>query len=44
MNRLTPQTGTAFLLSAGQTLTVVDPTGEQVSDFFGVRTTTAASG
>ena len=34
MNRLTPQTGTGFLLPAGQTLTVVDPTGGQVSDFF----------
>ena len=34
MNRLTPQTGTGLLLSAGQTLTVVDPTGGQVSDFF----------
>jgi len=34
VNRLTPQTGTGFVLSAGQTLTVVDPTGGQVSDFF----------
>ena len=34
MNRLTPQTGTGFVLAAGQTLTVVDPTGGQVSDFF----------
>ena len=34
MNRLTPQTGTGFLLPAGRTLTVVDPTGGQVSDFF----------
>ena len=34
MNRLTTQTGTGFLLPAGQTLTVVDPTGGQVSDFF----------
>lgn len=32
--RLSPQTGTGFLLRRGQTLTVVDPTGEQVSDFF----------
>jgi uncharacterized protein YcgI (DUF1989 family) len=34
VNRLTPQTGTGFVLAAGQTLTVVDPTGGQVSDFF----------
>ena len=34
MNRLTPQTGTGFLLRAGDRLTVVDPTGGQVSDFF----------
>lgn len=34
MNRLEPQTGAGFLLSAGDTLTVVDPTGGQVSDFF----------
>lgn len=34
MNRLEPQTGTGFALSAGQTLTVVDPTGGQVSDLF----------
>lgn len=34
MKRLAPQTGTGFLLPAGQTLTVVDPTGGQVSDFF----------
>lgn len=33
-HRLAPQTGTGFLLPAGATLTVVDPTGEQVSDFF----------
>jgi uncharacterized protein YcgI (DUF1989 family) len=31
-----PQTGTGFLLQTGQTLTVVDPTGGQVSDFFAV--------
>ena len=36
LTRLAPQTGTAFLLRAGQRLTVVDPTGEQVSDFFAV--------
>ncbi len=34
MNRLSPQTGTGFELRAGQTLTVVDPTGGQVSDLF----------
>ena len=27
-----PRTGTAFLLGAGQTLTVIDPEGEQVGD------------
>ncbi|WP_374967902.1 DUF1989 domain-containing protein [Terrabacter sp. BE26] len=36
LTRLAPQTGTAFLLRAGQRLTVIDPTGEQVSDFFAV--------
>jgi uncharacterized protein YcgI (DUF1989 family) len=30
--RLAPQTGTAFVLSAGQTLRVIDPVGEQVAD------------
>lgn len=34
MNRLAPQTGTGLVMSAGQTLTVVDPYGAQVSDFF----------
>lgn len=34
MKTLSPQTGTGFVLSAGQTLTVVDPTGGQVSDLF----------
>lgn len=34
MRRLAPQTGTGFVLAAGQTLTVVDPTGSQVSDLF----------
>jgi uncharacterized protein len=29
---LDPQTGTAFVLDAGQTLRIVDPLGEQVSD------------
>jgi uncharacterized protein YcgI (DUF1989 family) len=36
LTRLAPQTGAAFVLRAGQRLTVVDPTGEQVSDFFAV--------
>ena len=31
---LAPQTGTGFLLRAGQQLTVVDPTGGQVSDLY----------
>jgi uncharacterized protein YcgI (DUF1989 family) len=30
--RIAPRTGLAFLLNRGQTLTVIDPTGEQVSD------------
>ena len=30
--RIAPRTGRAFLLRSGQTLTVIDPTGEQVSD------------
>ena len=34
MNRLQPQTGTGFALLAGQTLSVIDPTGGQVSDLF----------
>jgi len=34
VRRLAPQTGTGFELPAGATLTVVDPTGGQVSDFF----------
>jgi hypothetical protein len=34
VKRLEPQTGTGFLLEAGQRLTVVDPTGGQVSDLF----------
>jgi uncharacterized protein YcgI (DUF1989 family) len=34
LTRLAPQTGTAFPLRAGQQLVVIDPTGEQVSDFF----------
>ena len=32
--RLAPQTGTGFVLREGQELTVVDPTGVQVSDLF----------
>lgn len=31
-SRLQPQTGTAFLLSAGDVLRVIDPEGEQVAD------------
>ncbi|MDB5385128.1 MAG: hypothetical protein JWM11_774 [Planctomycetaceae bacterium] len=31
-SRIAPQTGTAFLLLAGQKLHVIDPLGEQVSD------------
>ena len=34
LQRLAPQTGTGFLLRAGEQLTVVDPTGGQVSDLF----------
>jgi uncharacterized protein len=34
LTRLEPQTGAAFLLRTGQRLTVVDPTGGQVSDFY----------
>jgi len=34
VNRLRPQTGTGLLLEAGQVLSMVDPTGRQVSDFF----------
>jgi len=34
VNRLDPQTGTGFLLPAGEQLCVVDPTGGQVSDLF----------
>ena len=32
-HRLPPQTGTAFLMSAGDRLRVIDPEGEQVADF-----------
>lgn len=34
LTRLAPQTGTGFELLAGQELTVVDPTGGQVSDLY----------
>jgi uncharacterized protein YcgI (DUF1989 family) len=34
LSRLRPQSGTAFSLRAGELLTVVDPTGGQVSDLF----------
>ena len=34
LTRLEPQTGAAFVLRTGQRLTVVDPTGGQVSDFY----------
>ncbi len=34
MRRLPPQTGTGMVLPAGATLTVVDPSGGQVSDVF----------
>ncbi|AYJ87441.1 urea carboxylase-associated family protein [Sphingomonas paeninsulae] len=30
--RIAPRTGTAFTMKAGQTLTVIDPEGEQVAD------------
>jgi uncharacterized protein len=33
ITRLQPQTGTAFLLSVGDRLRVIDPEGEQVADF-----------
>ncbi|MCU0283573.1 MAG: urea carboxylase-associated family protein [Candidatus Nanopelagicales bacterium] len=36
MNRLAPQTGTGFVLRAGERLTVLDPFGGQVSDLFAV--------
>ena len=32
MNRLAPQTGTAFVMTAGGSLRVSDPFGEQVAD------------
>ena len=33
VERIAPQSGTAFVLRAGETLRVIDPLGEQVSDF-----------
>lgn len=36
MNRLQPQTGAGFRMSAGEELLVVDPTGGQVSDLYAV--------
>lgn len=36
-HRIAPRTGTAFELSRGQTLTVIDPTGEQVADLLAFR-------
>lgn len=34
MHRIAPQSGTAFLMRAGETLVVCDPEGEQVADLF----------
>lgn len=34
VRRLAPQSGTGFLLRAGEVLTVIDPNGGQVSDLF----------
>lgn len=34
LSRIAPQSGTAFRLRAGETLVVVDPSGEQVADLF----------
>lgn len=34
--RIAPQTGTGMYLAAGTLLTVIDPSGEQVSDFYAV--------
>lgn len=36
-HRIASRTGTAFELSRGQTLTVIDPTGEQVADLLAFR-------
>lgn len=36
-HRIAPRSGTAFELSRGQTLTVIDPAGEQVADLLAFR-------
>lgn len=36
-HRIAPRSGTAFELARGQTLTVIDPTGEQVADLLAFR-------
>ncbi|HEY0623793.1 urea carboxylase-associated family protein [Sphingomonas sp.] len=36
-HRIAPRTGTAFELRKGQTLTVIDPSGEQVADLLAFR-------
>lgn len=36
-HRIEPRTGVAFELTKGQTLTVIDPTGEQVADLLAFR-------
>jgi len=36
-HRIEPRTGVAFALDKGQTLTVIDPTGEQVADLLAFR-------
>ena len=36
-HRIAPRTGVAFELAKGQTLTVIDPTGEQVADMLAFR-------
>lgn len=36
-HRISPRTGTAFTLDKGQTLTVIDPSGEQVADLLAFR-------
>ncbi|EYF05054.1 guanitoxin biosynthesis heme-dependent pre-guanitoxin N-hydroxylase GntA [Chondromyces apiculatus] len=35
--RIPPHSGVSFLIDAGQTLRVIDPTGKQVSDLYSVR-------
>lgn len=37
LQRIPPQSGTAFILRRGQRLKVIDPLGEQVSDLFAVK-------